>query len=165
MKPAKKVFIAGSRRISRLNAEAMRRMDNVLARGFHILVGDANGADKAVQQYLHARHYPHVLVFCMKSACRNNVGSWPTGKSSPMRDGLMLWDGASRGTLTNIVDLVRQGKPVLVLIPSRKASFTLRKSRDLEHMLGDSSEAKRIDRELEGEHKVRERRVNSALLF
>jgi hypothetical protein len=37
--------------------------------GFHILVGDANGADKAVQRYLADKSSPNVLVHCMKDRC------------------------------------------------------------------------------------------------
>ena len=46
------VFVGGSRRISRLSAQAKDRLDNVIGSGFHVLVGDANGADKAVQKHL-----------------------------------------------------------------------------------------------------------------
>ena len=47
-----KVFIAGSRQIARLPAEVRSRIDTMVDKGFQILVGDANGADKAVQRYL-----------------------------------------------------------------------------------------------------------------
>ena len=47
-----KVFIAGSRQLSRLNADVKRRIETMIEKGFTILVGDANGADKAVQRYL-----------------------------------------------------------------------------------------------------------------
>jgi hypothetical protein len=46
------VFVAGSRQISRLPAEVRSRLDTMIEKGFQILVGDANGADKAVQRYL-----------------------------------------------------------------------------------------------------------------
>jgi probable addiction module antidote protein len=44
------VFIGGSRHVSRLPAPAKERLDNIVKSGFHIVVGDANGADKAVQK-------------------------------------------------------------------------------------------------------------------
>jgi hypothetical protein len=72
------VFVAGSRRISRLPVELKRRLDTMIEKHFQILVGDANGADKAVQRYLADRSYPNVLVHSMKDHCRNNVGNWPT---------------------------------------------------------------------------------------
>ena len=39
-----KVFIAGSRRLSRLNADVKRRIDTMIETGFTILVGDAEPA-------------------------------------------------------------------------------------------------------------------------
>ena len=49
-----KVFIAGSRQIARLPAEVKNRIDTMVDKGFQILVGDANGADKAVQAIVSA---------------------------------------------------------------------------------------------------------------
>jgi hypothetical protein len=50
----------------------------LIEKGFQILVGDASGADKAVQRHLADKSYPNVLVHCMRNHCRNNVGDWPT---------------------------------------------------------------------------------------
>jgi hypothetical protein len=66
-----KIFIGGSRAVSRLNEVIRARLDDFIRRGDAILIGDANGADKAVQQYFAERHYPNVEVFCMEE-CRNN---------------------------------------------------------------------------------------------
>ena len=60
------VFVAGSRQISRLPSEVRSRLDTMIEKGFQILVGDANGADKAVQQYLADKSYPNVIVHFMK---------------------------------------------------------------------------------------------------
>ena len=45
---------------------------------------------------------------------------------------LMLWDGKSRGTLTNIRDLVRMAKPVVVYVAPQKTFVTLRDPAELE---------------------------------
>ena len=71
----KKVFFGGSRRLGKLNKDIKERADKIISQGFLVLVGDANGADRAMQQYL-ARNYSHVLVFCAGDTCRNNVGNW-----------------------------------------------------------------------------------------
>ena len=71
------VFVAGSRALSKLNAQVKERLDNIVKQNFTVLVGDANGADKAVQRYLAERSYQHVVVYCM-DLCRNNIGNWPT---------------------------------------------------------------------------------------
>ena len=71
------VFVAGSRALSKLNTQVKERLDNIVKQNFTVLVGDANGADKAVQRYLAEREYQHVVIYCME-VCRNNVGNWPT---------------------------------------------------------------------------------------
>lgn len=156
MRNGTKVFIAGSRRLSRLSKEVLGRIDNIVDRHFTILLGDANGVDRAVQRYLSSRHYTNVIIFCMEGICRNNLGSWPTRAIAASRRlrqdfeyystkdramveeadyGLMLWDGGSRGTLRSIVDLVRRGKSVVVYIAAKKSFHTLRQADDLTEML------------------------------
>src|SRR6202050_3430884 len=126
------VFIGGSRHLSRLSAEVCSRIDRIIEDKFPIIVGDANGIDKAVQQYLLSKLYPLVEVFCSGGKCRNNLGDWPVRTIqtySQRKDfnfyaakdrqmaidasaGLMIWDGKSKGTLLNVVRLLRQQKPV-----------------------------------------------------
>ena len=72
-----KVFIGGSRAVSRLNDLIRAQMDDLMRKGCMILIGDANGADKAVQQHFADCQYRNVIVFCM-DRCRNNVGGWET---------------------------------------------------------------------------------------
>jgi hypothetical protein len=131
-------------------------MDNIIEKGLIVLVGDANGVDKAVQSYFSKKQYSNVQVFCMEGTCRNNIGNWPTHavsaanpsrrdfayystKDRVMTDeanyGLMLWDGESRGTLTSIVDLVGGGKPVVVYFSPTKVFHSLRNSSDLDVLL------------------------------
>ena len=164
------VFVAGSRQISRLPAEVSSRLDTMIEKGFQILVGDANGADKAVQRYLADKSYPNVLVHCMKDHCRNNVGNWPTREVAAPRGakgfeyyslkdramaeaaeyGLMLWDGKSKGTVNNVVNLSRDHKPVVVYVAPTKQFRTIRTSDDLRDLLtqGDSDSVERIVSEL-----------------
>ena len=72
------VFVGGSRRISRLNDTIKSRADNVIRQELRVLIGDANGSDKAMQQYLAAKGYKNVVVYCMGRHYRNNLGNWPT---------------------------------------------------------------------------------------
>jgi hypothetical protein len=166
-----KIFIAGSRRLSRLSQDVKHRIDNIINKGFTVIVGDANGMDKAVQQYLHSKNYGNVVVFCMEGICRNNVGIWPTRRiaaANPSRRdfayfatkdrvmveeanyGLMLWDGESRGTLTSIVDLVKRGKPVVVYVAPRKTFKTLSAPDQLSDFVSqfDPASLHRIEHEL-----------------
>lgn len=158
-----KVFIGGSRRLSRLNKDVKIRLDNIVKNSLTVLIGDANGADKAVQQYLASKHYQDVIVYCVGARCRNNVGNWPVCRLSPPQDlrrdfsyyatkdramvdetdyGLMLWDGNSRGTLTSIVDLMRHGKPAVVYVAPRRTFETVRYAPDLASLLGTSGAAR-----------------------
>lgn len=150
-----KVFIGGSRRLSRLNADVRQRIDNILQKGYSILVGDANGADKAVQQYLFDKNYRNVLVYCVGEKCRNNVGRWETKwvrEHSKVKDfhyytikdlemikdtdyGFMIWDTKSKGTLNNIVNLLRENKTVIVYVSKDKKFYTLHALSKLEKLL------------------------------
>ncbi|HET9227171.1 MAG TPA: putative addiction module antidote protein, partial [Thermoanaerobaculia bacterium] len=64
------VFVGGSRKVSRLSVDLRRRLDQIIDKKLHVLLGDANGADKAVQAYLKERSYPNVVVFCTGGECR-----------------------------------------------------------------------------------------------
>lgn len=152
------VFIAGSRKITRLPVEIETRLDSIIEKGFAVVVGDADGADTAAQAYLAAKHYPKVTVYCVARSCRNNVGKWPTREiaaapgakgfefystkdramAQVATHGLMLWDGKSKGTLTNIVNLTRDQKPVVVFISATKAVHALRNESDLSELLKSS---------------------------
>jgi hypothetical protein len=155
----KKVFLFGSRRLTRLPAEVCPRLDEMIRRELMILVGDANGADKAVQTYFAEQQYANVLVFCTAGNCRNNVGRWPvriveaphrardfaffTAKDAAMAEeadvGLALWDGQSTGTLVNVARLVARAKPAVVYIAPEKAFTTLKTPDDLVHLLSTAS--------------------------
>lgn len=165
-----KVFIAGSRHLSRLNTDVKRRIDAIVEKGFTVLVGDANGADKAVQRYLADKHYRDVIVHCMEGNCRNNVGSWParevaappgsrgfayySTKDRVMVDdadyALMLWDGESKGTLNSVVNMVRQDKPAVVYLAPKKTFQNVRSPDDLNLLLSncDTASVRRFEREL-----------------
>jgi hypothetical protein len=152
------VFVAGSRALSRLNAIVKRRLDNIVKQDFTVLVGDANGADKAVQRYLAEVGYKHVVIYCMDT-CRNNIGNWPTQKHSAesgvrrdrhyygikdiamARDascGFMIWDGISKGTLANVMNLLSAGKKVLLYAAAKKHFFALRTHADLNGALNET---------------------------
>jgi hypothetical protein len=151
-----KVFIAGSRNILELNDLVKCRIDNIIAKGFKVILGDANGVDKAVQDYLFIKNYTNVEIFCMDRRCRNNIGNWPArnipATNSRSKDfayystkdiamakeadhGFMLWDGHSRGTLRNTIQLVRDGMPVLLYMSQDQSFHTLRRYGDLTETL------------------------------
>jgi adenine-specific DNA-methyltransferase len=141
-----KVFVGGSRAITRLDAEVKSRLDRIVAKRLAVVIGDASGADKAVQRFLAERQFEKVEVFSTDESPRNNLGSWPVRVVRPGHSrkdfdyyatkdramaaeatvGLMLWDGQSRGTLMNVVRLVGQGKPTVVYVQPGKRGTTPR---------------------------------------
>ncbi len=128
------VFIGGSRKLGRLNEMIRHRLDQIIDKQYTLLIGDANGTDKAVQAYLASRKYASVVVYCTKGICRNNIGGWNSrAVNSPSRKrdfsyyaakdvamardasyGFMIWDGQSKGTFSNLMNLAKQGKTSLV---------------------------------------------------
>ncbi len=153
------VFLGGSRRIARLNESIRSKLDELVDRGLWMFVGDANGADRALQQHLARRGYERVVVYSVAGMLRNNVGRWevrsveaPKGvrgfdlysvKDKAMAKdasyGFMLWDGKSRGTLENVRNLLAYGKPVAVHLRPAHRIFSLRSTEEL-HKLGIAPE-------------------------
>ena len=151
----KTVFIGGSRSITRLNDTIRYTADNIMRQRFAIVIGDANGADKAIQSYLAEKAYRNVIVYCMGDHCRNNVGSWPveqiyadneikdfayyTTKDAKMAQkascGFMIWDGKSKGTLNNILNLLQLQKNILVYFSHDKSCYKLKSHDDLDTLL------------------------------
>lgn len=149
------VFLGGSRKIARLNNKIRSKLDELLDRGLWMFVGDANGADRALQQHLADRGYQRVVVYAVTGMLRNNVAHWkvrcvdaPRGvrgfdlysvKDMQMANdasyGFMLWDGKSRGTLANVRNLLAHGKPVAVHLGPARRLVSLTSSDDL-HKLG-----------------------------
>ena len=64
--------------------------------------------------------------------------------------GLMLWDGKSKGTVNNVVNLSRDHKPVVVYIAPNRQFRTIKTFDDLKGLLaqGDSDSVERIVNEL-----------------
>ncbi|MFZ2146424.1 MAG: hypothetical protein WAV28_04315 [Sedimentisphaerales bacterium] len=150
-----KVFFGGSRKIGRLSQPVKERTDNIITNEHLLLLGDANGADKAMQTYLAEKNYRNVLVFCMGDVCRNNIGKWKTRNVHSSRSkkdfnyystkdvlmvsesdyGFMLWDGKSKGTLNNILNLCELNKKVLVYFSPSKSFYTVEDEQDVLKLL------------------------------
>lgn len=52
--------------------------------------------------------------------------------------GFMIWDGKSKGTLTNVINLVNADKKVLLYSAPKKQFFTMRTAGDLNDTLNAS---------------------------
>jgi hypothetical protein len=135
-----------------------------------VLIGDANGVDRAIQQCFVNKGYENVVVYCMGEHCRNNLGSWPTKNISAVRKikdfayystkdlemakeasyGFMIWDGKSIGTLNNILNLLNRQKKVLVYFSIDKSCHTLVSLHELQRLFNkcDSSDLRRFEKKL-----------------
>jgi hypothetical protein len=149
------VFLSGSRQISRLNDLIRARLKKMIDQEFQIVVGDANGADKALQGYLAKANYHNVVVFCAGDTCRNNVGGWQVrnievdsrlkgrdfyaekdkAMASQADYGFVLWDGRSSGSIGNILELMKNGKPVIVYFGPEKTFYPLKQASDVRNLL------------------------------
>lgn len=149
------VFLSGSRKISRLNEAIRERVQNILDQGFRVVVGDANGADKALQGYLAEKDYRNVVVYCAGKVCRNNVGEWEVSKVSvdpklkgrafyTQKDkvmaeeadfGLVLWDCKSAGSINNVAELLKKGKKAAVYLSPEKRFVNVTSSEDVDDLI------------------------------
>ena len=135
-----KVFIAGPRAISALDAPVQEKLNSIYEKKYTVLVGDASGIDSAVQKFYCDLGYRNVVVFASDGRARNNIGGWEirkidvpnrtkgfnyyAEKDKAMADdadyGFMIWNGESKGTLSNTINLLNAGKQTVVyLIPAK----------------------------------------------
>lgn len=144
-----KIFIAGARSIKHLDELVEKKMFSIYQKGFDVLVGDCYGVDTSVQQFYANLGYGKVSVYASNGKARNNVGNWNIKSVSvpnsvrgfnfyKQKDiamaneadyGLMIWDGESRGTFNNIVNLISQNKTVAVYL-SRQHKLVVVKTQD-----------------------------------
>lgn len=161
------VFIAGSISISRLHEKVQERINNIVSSGFNIVVGDADGADTSIQECLRSYHAKKVTVYCTGEAPRNNIANWPvhhvqskaragtraffTAKDVEMAKnsdyGLMVWDCKSTGTLSNVIELLKENKKSVVFINKNKNFVTIGEKSGLDHLLHFMSEHARAKAE------------------
>jgi hypothetical protein len=156
----RRVFIAGSMNIKHLDSKVKARIDNIFAKNFEVVVGDADGADTSIQTYLSSNGTTKVTVFCSGERPRNNVGKWPvqrvntsyaqgtraffTAKDIRMAEvadfGLMIWDTKSTGTLSNVIELLARKKKSAVFVNKAKIFKDISTVEQFEELLSYMSE-------------------------
>lgn len=161
------VFIAGSISISRLHEKVQERINKIVSSDFDVVVGDADGADTSIQQCLNAYRANKVTVYCTGDTPRNNVAAWPvhrvhskaragsrayfTAKDLEMARnsdyGLMVWDCKSTGTLSNVIELLKERKKSVVFINKNKDFVTISDKSGLDNLLHFMSEHARAKAE------------------
>jgi len=150
-----KVFIAGPRAISELCPAVEERLNKIYANNITVLVGDADGVDKAVQYYFNSLGYRNVIVFASGRRVRNNVGNWEIRKidvpanirgfdfytkkdeamASDAEYGFMIWNGESKGTLNNIINMLAFDKKTLVYLTKTDSMYSIDSMEKLQELL------------------------------
>jgi predicted XRE-type DNA-binding protein len=161
------VFIAGSMSINRLHEKVQERINKIVYSDFNVVVGDADGADTSIQECLQKYRASKVTVFCTGDAPRNNVAEWPvhrvssraktgsrtyfTAKDLEMARksdyGLMIWDCKSTGTLSNVIELLREKKQSVVFVNKHRDFVTISNNTGLEKLLSFMSDHARAKAE------------------
>ena len=150
------VFISGSLSVTELNDFAKAHVRSIVTNRMNVLIGDAYGADKLIQQELYKKYdYPFVTVYASNGKARNNIGDrkvkavyvpvgiygreFYTYKDVAMSNdcdfGFMLWDGKSKGTLNNIERLLGMNKLSIICLSNIHKSFKIENRQQLENML------------------------------
>ena len=137
MNSPKKLFVSGSKSISKLSDAAIGLLDDAIEKGMEILVGDCYGVDSAVQKYLDQQNYANVTIYCSGDKPRNYfltngrvfsctvLSKGLSGRAfNYVKDiemckdcdrAIMIWDGKSEGTRESIKRMLELGKPFLVV--------------------------------------------------
>ena len=156
-----KVFISGSMRIKNLDKNILERINNIIDSDYQVIVGDADGVDSSIQEYLKEKQSKSVVVYCSGERPRNNLGNWLiekiyttsspgtrafyTAKDIKMAEdcdiGLMIWDTKSTGTLSNAIQLLEREKISLIYINKAKEFLKIKEVSDLEKLITYMSES------------------------
>lgn len=137
---------------------------NIIVQEHLILLGDADGADTSIQQFLFENGARDVTIYCTGKTPRNNIGNWKvhsvttyhkpgsrayfTAKDIEMAvaadHGLMIWDAKSTGTLSNVIELLARKKNALVFINKTKEFNKVLCAADLDDLVARMAEGDRL---------------------
>jgi adenine-specific DNA-methyltransferase len=132
-----KIFISGSKSISKLPELAKAFIDQFIENDDEILIGDCYGVDAVVQKYLEAKEFNNTTIYCSGITPRNNFVSAAkihscteaakglTGSefqyvkdiqmAADCDQALMIWDGISKGTAENLKRIKEMAKPFVLI--------------------------------------------------
>lgn len=150
-----KIFIAGAKSVTNLNDDVKLKLMSIYNNRHSVLVGDCQGVDAAVQKFFTDLNYGDVTVFASNGKARYNIGNWKVEnvkvkgsvrgfdfykqKDIAMAEkadyGFMIWDGSSKGTLNNIINLIERGKKVLVYLSMYDKMLSITSIESLEKLI------------------------------
>lgn len=155
-----KVFISGSKRVKdeALPESVCSYLNDMMADGNEILIGDCWGMDTIVQVYLFASKYKKVKVYASTGldSVRSNLGHWEEKICHPNvrtpfafrkeKDfqmaadcdcGLAIWNGNSKGTFINMLCLCAMQKPCKLYLLKEERWINVDSLEDLRGLTGD----------------------------
>lgn len=159
-----KIFISGSKSINKAGKEWMLPdsvrgcLDEIMADGSEIVIGDCWGIDTMVQEYLSASKYKFVTVYASGShkTMRSNLGHWeekwfsPNGRTpyvyriekdfhmaEDCDSGVTIWDGKSKGTFINMLCLCALKKSCRLYLLKEERWINVDSLEDLRGLSGD----------------------------
>jgi hypothetical protein len=123
----KKLLLMGSSAFKEkeLPPEIKEKIDEAITRNMAIIVGEARGACRLYQDYLHSKAYTNVIVGHARSM-RYNAGNWKTMKygdnlnereKNMIKDAdsaIIIWVDKSGVIATNLERLKRRGTPTFL---------------------------------------------------
>jgi hypothetical protein len=150
-----KIFVSGSIGIKELDDNVKKRLDKLMDQNQSILVGDAQGVDQLVRDYLQSKNYDNVTVYSTGQARCNVPNNWTQKQTPPQKgvkgrehfalkdiamtkdcDGaLAIWDGKSKGTKDNISRAQEMDKMIIVYNDQQKAFSTTDRSLEISKQL------------------------------
>jgi hypothetical protein len=157
-----KIVLGGSRHLEFIPNEIAERLLEWMEDSAEFLVGDAPGSDRAFQVFLNSQNYPAVSVYTSADEIRNNLGNWQVEKvesglksksnavhafkdrkMSRVADiGLMIWDCKSAGTLSNVIDLLGQGKNCYIWVAPDSDLYQFDNSASLDKWMANYAEVR-----------------------
>jgi len=136
----KKVFISGSMSIKKLDDLLIGSLNKIIFKNIQVLVGDANGVDKIVQEYFFSQDYFNVIVYSIFNNPRNllsnkfkikkikvynlqgRIAQEKKDESMTMDSdySFVIWDGKSKGSFNNILRALKNNKKLKVYYQKEK---------------------------------------------
>jgi hypothetical protein len=136
----KKVFISGSMSIKRLDELVLESLDKIIFNNLQVLVGDADGVDKLVQEYFFHRNYFNVTVYTIFDNPRNLLSNYFKVKKIEIKNikgrkaqerkdeamtmgsdySFVIWDGKSKGSFNNILRAFENNKKLKIYYEKEK---------------------------------------------
>ena len=139
----KKVFISGSIEIKRLDDLVIESLNKIIENNLIVLVGDANGVDRLIQEFFAKNSYFNVIVYTIFQTPRNLISPYfrikniktnlKGRKAQEKKDEAMtvdsdysfvIWNGKSKGSFNNILRALEMNKKIKVFYEKEKRFLT-----------------------------------------